>query len=80
MGGKSVIGDRANLPTIGIIAGAVVALIAIAVVVKTALRRRSLAQGGRYNKYAPREEGTFSEMMQAQVPRSNSLYNPMTTP
>ena len=80
VGGKSVIGDRANLPTIGIIAGAVVALIAIAVVVKTALRRRSLAQGGRYNKYAPREEGTFSEMMQAQVHRSNSMYNPMTTP
>ena len=79
VGGKDVLGDRANLPTIGIIAGSVVAVILIAVVVKTTLRRRSLAQGGRYNKYAPREEGAFSEMMQAQAPR-NSMYNPMTTP
>ncbi len=78
VGSKSVLGNNANLTTIGVIGGAAVALIIMAVVAKTVVRRRTLARGGRYNKYAP-EEGTFSEMMQAQAPR-NSVYNPMTTP
>ena len=79
VGSKSVLGNNANVTTIGVICGAVVALIIMAVVTKTVVRRRTLAQGGRYNKYSPREEGTFSEMMQAQAPR-NSTYNPMNTP
>ena len=74
-----MLGNNANVTTIGVICGAVVALIIMAVAAKTVVRRRTLAQGGRYNKYSPREEGTFSEMMQAQAPR-NSTYNPMNTP